>query len=82
MMDGIIVGFRRSKTRIYYDYAIVKIENIDKKEDAKKFIGKKVKFGNIVGVIINVHGNKGKVRVKFRRGLPTDSIGKKVEINV
>ena len=81
-MKGIIVGFRRSRTRIYYDYAIIKVENVNSKEEARKLIGKKVKVGDNLGVIVNVHGNKGKVRAKFKRGLHPESIGKEVEINV
>ena len=35
---------------------------------------------NIVGTIVSPHGNKGLVRVRFRRGLPGQALGTTVKI--
>jgi len=63
---------------------IVIVENVNKKEDAQKLVGKKVVYNtgkkDILGKVSGAHGNKGAVRVIFETGMPGQAIGKKVKI--
>jgi len=66
---------------------IIKIEGVDSKEKAIKYIGKEViwktpseKQKEIRGRIAAVHGNRGALRVIFEKGMPGQSIGTKVTI--
>ena len=84
-MKGVILSYRRGRHTQNPRQMIIKIEGVDNKEKAMEFIGKKVvwrsKSGKeIYGKIISPHGNKGKLRVRFERGLPGQAIGKDVEI--
>lgn len=83
-MQGIINNFRRSIKRTYKNHMIIIVEGIDDKEKARKLIGKKVIYNtgkkNIIGSVAATHGNKGAIRVIFEKGMPGQSIGKKVSI--
>lgn len=64
---------------------IVKVDSLDSRDKAKDMISKNVVWKSssgkeIKGVISNVHGNKGALRVQFERGLPGQSLGTKVKI--
>ncbi|MEK6826339.1 MAG: 50S ribosomal protein L35ae [Nanoarchaeota archaeon] len=84
-MEAVITNFRGGKHTKYNNHMILKVPNIDKKEEAKKIIGKKVTWQSpagkkISGTISNFHGNKGCVRVIFEKGMPGQSISQKVKI--
>ena len=83
-MQGTINNFRRSRKRTYKNHMIVIVENVNKKEDAQKLVGKKVVYNtgkkDILGKVSGAHGNKGAVRVIFETGMPGQAIGKKVKI--
>ena len=84
-MEGKIVSFRRgAKTQQKYQM-IVKISGVDNKDKAKSLINKKVVWKSpagkeINGMITNIHGNSGGLRVQFEKGLPGQSVGTKVAI--
>ncbi len=84
-MEGIIVNFRGSHHTQYSDQMIVKIMEVENKEQAKKLISRKVVWKSpagkeIIGKVTKDHGNKGAVRVKFEKGMPGQCIGEKVFI--
>lgn len=65
---------------------IISIEGVDSKEKAAELVGKSVVFKTdggkeIKGEVRAAHGNKGAVRALFERGMPGQSISKKVEIS-
>jgi len=85
-MKGTIANFRSSRTRQKDNHMIVVVEGIDKREKAAGLIGKKVIFKTesgkeIAGEIAAAHGNKGALRVIFEKGMPGQSLAKKVEIS-
>jgi large subunit ribosomal protein L35Ae len=85
MTVGRIIQFRRGKKTISERHFLIEIENVSKKEDAQKFVGKGVVWKSpagkeIKGKIAATHGNKGVVRAIFERGLPGQAITTKVEI--
>ena len=85
-MEGKVASFRRGvRTQKKYQM-IVKVSGIDNKDKAKSLINKKVVWKSpagkeIKGVVTNLHGNSGALRVQFERGLPGQSVGTKVTLN-
>jgi len=53
--------------------------------DAKQMVGLRVGWPadepKIYGKIVGIHGRKGVLRVKFKRGLPGQALGSHVEIS-
>jgi large subunit ribosomal protein L35Ae len=85
MTEGRVIQFRRGKKTISERHFLIEIENVSKKEDAHKFVGKGVVWKSpagkeIKGKIAATHGNKGVVRAIFERGLPGQAVTTKVEI--
>jgi len=86
MVQGKVIQFRRGRKTISERHFLIEIENVLKKEEAAKFVGKNVVWKSpagkeIKGKIAATHGNKGVVRAIFERGLPGQAITTKVEIN-
>lgn len=84
-MEGLIANFRRSRHVQTNNQMIILVNNITKKEDSKKLIGKKVVWKTstgkeVAGKVASSHGNKGALRVIFEKGLPGQSLGQKVQI--
>ncbi|HLC85856.1 MAG TPA: 50S ribosomal protein L35ae [Candidatus Nanoarchaeia archaeon] len=85
-MEGIITSFRRGvRTQKKYQM-VVKVKGIDDKDKAKSMLNKNVVWKSpsgkeISGTITNVHGNNGKLRVQFEKGLPGQSVGTNIIIS-
>ncbi len=79
-----ILSYRRGRKTQKVNQAIASIDKIGNREEAAKFIGKKVEIAfsksSIKGVIVKPHGNKGKVIIRFRRGLPGQAMNKEVKL--
>ena len=84
-MEGTIVNFRGSHKTQYTNQMILKVNEVNTKEEAEKLKDKKVVWKTpagkeITGRISKPHGNKGAVRVRFEKGLPGQAIGTRVSI--
>ncbi|MEK6647395.1 MAG: 50S ribosomal protein L35ae [Candidatus Firestonebacteria bacterium] len=84
-MEGKIVSYRRSIKRQQKYQMVVKVKGIDNKDKAKALINKKVTWKStagkeIQGMVTNIHGNSGGLRVQFEKGLPGQSVGTSVVI--
>jgi len=84
-MEGLVLGYRRSRHKQKTNHILIKIEGIDSKEKAQQLVGKKVVWVSpsgreIKGEIVAAHGNKGVVRAIFEKGLPGQAISTKVAI--
>lgn len=84
-MEGVIVHFRGSKRVKRNNQMIVRVDEIDSKENASQLIGKKVVWKTsagkqIIGQVTAPHGNSGALRVRFETGMPGQSIGSKAII--
>ena len=85
-MEGKIASFRRGiKTQKKYQM-IVKVNGVDNKEKARSLLNKGVVWKSpagkeIKGVVTNIHGNSGALRVQFEKGLPGQSVGTKVNLS-
>ncbi len=85
-MEGVVSSFRKGvRTQKKYQM-IVKVNGIDNKEKARSLVNKNVLWKSpagkeIKGVVSNIHGNKGALRVQFEKGLPGQSLGTKVVLS-
>ena len=84
-MEAVIVHFRGSQKTQYKNHMILKAKESNTREEAKKLVNKRVTWTSpagkeIHGQIKAEHGNKGAVRAIFERGLPGQSLSKKVKI--
>ena len=84
-MEGTINNFRQGRHNQVTNQMIITLPNVDTKEKAAKLVGKKVTFTTpggkkITGVVKAAHGNSGAVRAQFEKGLPGQSLTKKVSL--
>ena len=84
-MKGVIVNYIGGRHTQNNNYMIITVDDVDNREKANKLKDKEVIWkspkGKILkGKVINKHGNKGALRVKFNVGLPGQSVGTNVEI--
>ncbi len=84
MANAKIVSYRRGRKTQNPRQAIAKIADVNTKEEAAKFIGKRVELSfpknPIKGVVTKTHGDKGRVIIRFRRGMPGQAITKEVKL--
>jgi large subunit ribosomal protein L35Ae len=83
-MQGTILSYRRGRHTQDVNQVLIELDNVNSKEKAKDFLGKKVVWKSpsdkeIKGEIIAIHGNKGIVRAKFETNLPGQAITTKVQ---
>ncbi len=72
---GTILNYRKGlRSQKNYEY-LVKFDFCKSRKDAIALIGRKVVWNNIIGKVIAPHGNKGIVRVRFKKGLPGQALG-------
>ncbi len=82
-MKGRIENYRRGRKTCTLNQVIV---NPNKKYDeAKRLMGKKAVYttsaGRLIhGIITRLHGRKGKIIARFRKGMPGQALGKDIEI--
>ncbi len=85
-MEGIIASFRRGKRTQKMNQAVIVVKGYEKNEKSKELVGKTVTWKSpagkeIKGKVAAVHGNKGRVRAIFEKGLPGQSMATKVTIS-
>lgn len=82
---GTIVNYRVGPKTQRPKECLVKFPNVDSAEEASRLIGRKVVWQRddkkIIGKIVATHGNKGLVRVRFRKGVPGQALGTHVRIS-
>ena len=81
---GFIVSYRMGpKTQRPKEY-VLQFPNIKSPGEAARLIGRKVAWPvgerEIRGKIVALHGKKGLVRARFRKGVPGRALGTRVEI--
>ena len=63
---------------------LIQFAHVDSASVAGRLIGRKVvwkeKQNKFIGRIVGLHGKKGVVRVKFRKGVPGQALGTTVEL--
>lgn len=84
-MEAIINNFRTARHHQDTRHIIISIDGYDTKEKAGQLVGKRVVWKSsagkeLRGEIARVHGNKGRVRAIFEKGLPGQALGTKAEV--
>jgi len=83
-IQGIIKNYRVGPRTQRPKECIIRFAHVTSSSEAGRLIGRKVawKLGKnqIVGKIVALHGNKGLVRARFRKGVPGQALGTKVEL--
>jgi large subunit ribosomal protein L35Ae len=81
---GTIVNYRIGIRTQMPKWCLVQIVGENSVSKAGQLVGRRIilKFGEniFVGRIMSLHGKKGVVTVRFRRGVPGDAIGARVEV--
>eukprot|EP00413_Alexandrium_margalefii_P047542 CAMPEP_0204607190 /NCGR_PEP_ID=MMETSP0661-20131031/59558_1 /ASSEMBLY_ACC=CAM_ASM_000606 /TAXON_ID=109239 /ORGANISM="Alexandrium margalefi, Strain AMGDE01CS-322" /LENGTH=127 /DNA_ID=CAMNT_0051618587 /DNA_START=84 /DNA_END=467 /DNA_ORIENTATION=+ len=85
---GVILGPKRSKSNVYPNCSLIKIDGVKTRDDTEFYCGKRVayiykaktekfnsKFRVIWGKVRRPHGNSGVVRAKFRKNIPAKAFG-------
>jgi len=83
MEKGTIKNFRRGSRHQRTNQFIVELDNCNDKKTAYSLKGKSVSWSSsagkkITGKVMDSHGDKGALRVRFDKGLPPEALGQKV----
>ena len=83
-LHGIIVNYRVGPKTQRNKECLLRFPNVKSREEASRLIGRKVAWPvgerKIIGKIVAVHGNKGLVRARFRKGIPGQALGSFIEL--
>ena len=84
-MDARVVNYRRGKRTEYMNQYILAIDGVSEKGEALKYLGKRVVWKTpsgkeVVGKVVNTHGNGGALLARFDKGLPGQALGSTVSI--
>ncbi|MDH5482343.1 MAG: 50S ribosomal protein L35ae [Candidatus Bathyarchaeota archaeon] len=83
-VQGIIVNYRIGPKTQRSKECIIQFAHVSSLSEAGRLIGRKVAWKNeknrIVGKVVALHGKKGLVRVRFRKGVPGHALGATVEL--
>lgn len=81
---GLIVNYRTGPKTQRSKECILRFSNIKSSSEAARLVGKKVAWPaeerKIKGKIVALHGKEGLVRARFRKGVPGQALGTRVEI--
>ncbi|MEM1539273.1 MAG: 50S ribosomal protein L35ae [Candidatus Bathyarchaeia archaeon] len=81
---GTIMNYRIGPKTQRPRECIIHFHHIKSASEASRLIGRKVAWkqnkDKIIGKIVDLHGRKGLVRVRFRKGLPGQALGTSVEL--
>ena len=84
-MKALVLSFRRGRRTLRRNQIILEIPGVKDRKRALSFVGRRVLWETdtgkrLKGTITGAHGNKGRVRARFSKGLPGQIIGERVEI--
>lgn len=81
---GVILNYRLGSRTQRPRECLIKFPSVNTNGDASSLVGRKVVWrtgkSEIWGRIVGVHGRRGVVRARFRRGVPGQALGKEVEV--
>lgn len=83
-IEGVIVNYRVGPKTQKSRECIIQFRHVGSASEAGRLIGRKVAWkmeeNKIIGKVVALHGRKGLVRVRFRKGLPGQALGTTVEL--
>jgi large subunit ribosomal protein L35Ae len=84
VIEGTIVNYRVGPKTQKSKECIIQFKHVLSASEAGRLIGRKVAWkrekNKIIGKVVALHGGKGLVRVRFRKGLPGQALGNTVEL--
>lgn len=83
-MNAVVVNYRVGPKSQMPKECILQFVHVSSVAEACKLIGRKVAWkeneNNIIGKVVALHGKKGLVRARFRKGVPGQALGTKVRL--
>jgi large subunit ribosomal protein L35Ae len=83
-IQGVIINYRVGPKSQKPKDCIIKFAHVNSVAEAGRLIGRKVVWrvgeNRILGKIVGLHGKKGLVRARFRKGVPGQALGTFVEL--
>ena len=83
-LTGFIVSYRTGPKTQRSKECVLKFPNVKSSSEAARLIGKKIAWPvgerKVRGKIVALHGKRGLVKVRFRKGVPGQALGTPVEI--
>jgi len=84
VLNGVVVSCRRGpKTQRPKEF-LIQFHGVKSVSEAAQLIGRKVAWPlgerNCIGKVVALHGKKGLVRARFRKGLPGNALGSLVKM--
>ena len=83
-VQGIILIYRVGPKTQRSKECLICFTHVNSASEASRLIGRKVAWksgkNKIVGKVVGLHGKKGLVRARFRKGLPGQALGTTVEL--
>jgi len=85
LVKALFLGYRGGMRTQWNKQILVKIDQVDDRDKAAKYIGRRVTWksprGNtITGKIVSVRGGNGVLKARFRKDLPGQAIGEELNI--
>ncbi len=83
-IQGIIVNYGVGPKTQRSKECIIQFAHVNSVSEASRLIGRKVAWqsgrNRIIGKIVALHGKKGLVRARFRKGIPGQALGTTVKL--
>jgi large subunit ribosomal protein L35Ae len=84
VIRGVVVSYRRGPKTQKPKECLIQFQCAQSVSEAGQLIGRKVAWPTrkrkCIGKIVALHGKKGLVRARFRKGLPGSALGSQVDI--
>jgi large subunit ribosomal protein L35Ae len=83
-VQGIIVNYRVDPKTQRPKECIIQFTHVTSASEAGRLVGRKVAWksgkSKVIGKIVALHGKKGLVRARFRKGVPGQALGTSVDL--
>jgi large subunit ribosomal protein L35Ae len=83
-VEGIIVNYRIGPKTQRPKECIIQFKHVNSASEAGRLVGRKVAWrsgkNRIIGKVVALHGKKGLVRARFRKGVPGQALGTSVQL--
>ncbi|UCF58645.1 MAG: 50S ribosomal protein L35ae [Candidatus Bathyarchaeota archaeon] len=84
VVQGVIVGYRTGPRTQRPRECILQFSHVKSSGEAARFVGRKVAWPigerKLRGKIVALHGKKGLVRARFKKGAPGQALGTAIEV--
>ena len=83
-LTGIVVSYMRGPKTQRPKECLIQFPDVKSAGKAAQLVGRKLAWPagerKCIGKVISLHGKKGLVKARFRKGLPGDALGSQVRI--